>query len=199
MNIQKERFIILKKTKFGEADLILNALSIHGEKQSFIARAALKSKKRFGGGVLEPTHFVQFTYKQSNKEGQLNILQEASLIDDFHGLRRSYDHLDFALRTLEYVSKVSQEGDRHSEFLFNLLGHTLKALETAENWELVAVHFYLKFLLQQGVMTPDPWMVPFLKTNISDHKQLSDLADVASEKLLDVETLVQHYLKNATL
>ena len=66
MTQAQNRFIILKKMKYGESDLILHAISMQGEKLSFIARGALKSKKRFGGGVLEPTHFVSFTYKQSS-------------------------------------------------------------------------------------------------------------------------------------
>jgi DNA repair protein RecO (recombination protein O) len=80
-----------------------------------MARGALKSKKRFSGGILEPSHFVQFTYKQSAGENRINTISEATLINDFKKIRQDYDHLEFALHVLECVSKVSQEGDRHSE------------------------------------------------------------------------------------
>ncbi len=179
--------------------MILHALSAQGAKVSFIARAALKSKKRFGGGILEPTHFVQFTFKQAAEMGQLNVLQEAVLINDFQGLRKSYDHLEFALHILECVSKVSQEGDQHSEFLFNLLGHTLRATESANNVLILKMHFYLKFLLQQGVMTAEPWMTPFLKTNIADTNNLESYKRDVQDNLFNIETMVQHYLENATL
>jgi DNA repair protein RecO (recombination protein O) len=139
----KERFIILRKIKYSEADLIVHALSPQGEKLAFIARGALKSKKRFGGGILEPSHFVSFTYKVANEEGQLNVLQEATLINDFPGLRKDYEHLELALHVLECVGKVSQEGDKNSEFLFNLLGHTLKAIEVSEDVLILKMHFYL--------------------------------------------------------
>lgn len=199
MTQAQNRFIILKKMKYSESDLILHAISVQGEKLSFIARGALKSKKRFGGGVLEPTHFVSLTFKQSSEEGKLHFLQEATLINDFAGLRKDYDHLELALHVLECVSKVSQEGDRHSEFLFNLLGHTLRAIETAQDPLIVKMHFYLKFLLQQGVVDAEPWMAPFLKTNLADSNQLLSYRQIVDEELGNVEQMVRHYIINATI
>ena len=195
----KNRFIILRKMKYGEADLILHALSQQGEKLSFIARGALKSKKRFGGGVLEPSHFVTFTYKEAAEEGQLNVLQEATLINDFAGIRKDYDRLELALHVLECVSKVSQEGDKNSEFLFNLLGHALKALEIAEDVLVLKMQFYLKFLLQQGVVNAEPWMAPFLRVNLSEVNTLLPQRQIVDEELMNVEQMVRHYLEHATL
>lgn len=199
MSQNKERFIILRTIKYAEADLIVHGLSPQGEKVSFIARGALRSKKRFGGGVLEPTHFVQFTYKVANEGGQLNTLNEATLINDFAAIRRTYDHLEFALHALECVGQVSQEGDKNSEFLFNLLGHTLKALETATDPGVLKMHFYLKFLFQQGVIETEPWMAPFLRTNLADTNKLIDQKDRVFQEYSHVEAMVQHYIKNATL
>jgi DNA repair protein RecO (recombination protein O) len=195
----KDRFIILRKIKYAEADLIIHALSPRGEKLAFIARGALKSKKRFGGGVLEPTHFVTFTFKQANEHGQLNVLQEATIVNDFPGLRTDYDRLETALHILDCVSKVSQEGDRDSEFLFNLLGHTLKSLESTPDVLVLKMHFYLKFLLQQGVVNAEPWMAPFLKTNLADSEKLIPYRQTVDDEMYNVEQMVKHYLANATL
>lgn len=187
MTDHQDRFIILKKMKYGEADLIIHALSSQGAKKSFIARSALKSKKRFGGGVLEPTHFVGLTYRESRTEGGLNVLNEAVLIDDFHGLRTNYDKLEIGLFFVNCVYHVSQEGDQDSQFLFNLLGHSMRALIKTSNPLRLKMHFCLKFLYQQGVIALDPWMSPFLKTNLSDSDQLEvapgagEGADVVSE------------------
>lgn len=194
----KDRFIILRKIKYSEADLIIHALSPQGEKLSFIARGALKSKKRFGGGVLEPSHFVSLTYKTA-EEGKLNVLQEAVLINDFPAIRKDYDHLELALHILDCVSKVSQEGDKSSEFLFNLLGNTLKAIETVQDPLILKMHFYLKLLLQQGVVNAEPWMAPFLKTNIKDTNQLTAQRQVVDDELNNVEAMVRHYLEHAML
>jgi len=166
---------------------------------SFMAKGALRSKKRFGGGVLEPSHFVQFTYKQASNEGQLNILQEAHIINDFPGIRKSYDHLELALHVIECVGKVSQEGDQNSEFLFNLLGHTLRAVETAEEPMTLKMHFYLRFLLQQGVVNPEPWMTPFLRTPLSETNSIKEQKVVVEEELHQIEAMVRHYIENAML
>lgn len=179
--------------------MIIHALSPKGEKVSFIARGALKSKKRFGGGVLEPTHFVTLTFKKASEQGQLSVLQEATIINDFPGLRADYDRLEMALHVLECVSKVSQEGDQNSEFLFNLLGHTLKALETSADILVLKMHFYLKFLLQQGVVNAEPWMAPFLRTNIAESEKLTPHRQIVDDELANVEMMVKHYLANAML
>jgi DNA repair protein RecO (recombination protein O) len=195
----KERFIILRAMKYSEADLIVHAISPVGEKLSFLARGALKSKKRFGGGVLEPSHFVQFTYKQAGG-GKINTLNEATLLNDFKKIRQDYDHLEFALQVLDCISRVSQEGDKSSEGLFNLLGNTLKAVENSEDVILLKMHFYLKFLMQQGVLTPEAWMAPLLRTNIMESNTL--VGDKALKKdvalhLSMIESATQQYLKTA--
>lgn len=196
----KERFIILRKMKYSEADLILHALSPRGEKLSFLARGALKSKKRFGGGVLDPSHFVQFTYKQASGEGKMNTLNEATLLNDFKKIRQDYDHLELALHVLDCVSRVSQEGDHSSEALFNLLGNTLKALEACQDISLLKMHFHLKFLLQQGVLNPEPWMGPLLKTNIIESNSLMGDLNLRKEISLHfalVDAVTQQYLQTA--
>lgn len=192
------KFILLRKIKYGEADLILHAIGPTGAKHSFLARGALKSKKRFGGGVLEPTHFVQLTYRESREEGQLKVLQEAQLLQGFEGIRQNYDHLELALHVLECVGKVCQEGDENSEFLFNLTGHTLRAVSTATHPQRLKMHFYLKLLYQQGVISPDSWMAPFLRATLAQNNELDAKIDQEVEDYLpSIETLVYQYLKTA--
>lgn len=176
----------------------MHAIGATGGKYSFLARGALKSRKRFGGGVLEPTHFVQMTYKESRTEGQLLVLQEAQLLQGFDGLRKDYDLLELALHVLECVSKVSQEGDENSEFLFNLTGHTLKAAVDCKNPLRLKLHFYLKLLYQQGVISPDQWMSPFLKASLAQNNGMDPKVDSDVEEYLSsIETLVYQYLKTA--
>lgn len=202
MNRQTDKFIILKKSKYSEADLILQTLGMNGARYSFIARSALKSKKRFGGGVLEPLHFVNFTYKPAREMGQLNTLEEAQLIQEFKNIRRSYDSLEVALHVLDCVYKVSLEGDVGSEFLFNLLGNALKAIDSLSDDKKLPqlkLHFYLKLLLQQGVVSPEEWMHPFLKTNLVDCEKLQSIDETVENYLASIETLVLQYVKSAVV
>ncbi len=186
-----------------EADLIIHALSADGEKKSFLARSALRSKKRFGGGVLEPTHQAMLTYNDSRSEGGLCSLKEAQLMEDFAQIRRSYDTLEFGLQILECIERVSQEGDSSSHYLYNLLGHTLKMLEQTQHLDLLKIQFYLKFFLQQGVLTAEPWMAVFLKKPIHEHLSLSTEVKSSPAELekirTQLESKVRQYLQNASL
>ena len=200
MQLRQERFIILKKIKYGEADLIIHALGTDGAKSSFMAKSALKSKKRFGGGILEPLHFVNFTYQESGTEGQIKKLSEAILIDDFKEIRNSYEKLELALYVLNCVSHVSLEGDQNSEVLFNLTGHTLRTIAKTEDLKTLKLHFCIKFLYQQGVVSVEPWMVPFLKCNISDVQTISidgDVQKIVENHLMTAEQTVNQYIKTA--
>lgn len=195
-------FIIIKKVRYSEADLIITALSSKGEKKSFLARNALKSKKRFGGGVLEPTHYVKLTFQSKEDRQQLNILEEAHLINDFSFLRSNYDLLEFSLQTLECIYKVSLEGDQNSEALYNLLGHTLKNLSSEGlslelDLPILKLQFYLKFLAEQGVLELEPWMGPYLRTNLSDHVKLQERIKQDQTFTSMIENKVKQYLIHA--
>lgn len=197
---KQDRFIILRKIKYAESDLIIQAMNTRGAKHSFIARGALRSKKRFGGGILEPLHFVSFTYQEKSDVTQLKILKEATLLEDFKEIRSDYDRLDLALYVLNAVAHVSQEGDEGSEFLFNLTGHTLRTLRLSKNLNCIKLQFCLKFLYQQGVMSLEPWMAPFLKINMTDTDLLLEEASVIQsvENYLDsIDSLVTQYIKTA--
>lgn len=186
--------------KYGEADLIIHALSSAGAKKSFIARSALKSKKRFGGGILEPTHYVLLTYKEKKSDNQLNVLNEATLIDDFKDIRADYDKLEFGLFMLNCAYHVSQEGELHSQFLFNLVGHSLRQLGKVTRLRTFKLHFCLKFLFQQGVISVEEWMAPFLKINMADTEQLNqipEMNDIVDNFGDSIESQVLHYIKNA--
>lgn len=186
-----------------EADLIIHALTSDGEKKSFLARSALRSKKRFGGGVLEPTHQAIFTFTESRNEGGLCSLKEAQLIKDFAKIRRSYDTLEFALQIVECVERVSQEGDSSSHYLYNLLGHTLKILEETNHLDILKIQFYLKFFLQQGVLTAEPWMSIYLKKPINEHMNLSKEITTSVKDLEKIRTSLElktrQYLQNASV
>lgn len=200
MNNKQERFIILRKIKYGESDLIIHTLSPQGAKVSFMARGALKSKKRFGGGVLEPTHFVKLTYKDNEESGKLKTLHEAVLLDDFSNIRKDYEKLDLSLFVVNCAGHVSQEGDVGSEFLFNLIGHTLRAIGNETELLGLKLHFCLKFLYQQGVISIDSWMAPYLKLNMAEHSDLKTQVAVSEDvdNYLDsIESLVMQYIKTA--
>ncbi len=170
----KERVLILKTFKHGESDLIVHALNQHGARINFFARGAMKSRKRFAGGILEATHYLEVLYKQGPTiDGDpLHSLLEASMIREFPKLRTDYDRLEAALYLLKIVHKLSQQGVVDSPELFNLLGNALAAAETSANLEKLKVHFELKLLAAQGVLPGEESFNEWLMTSLAQHEKI---------------------------
>lgn len=172
--IHKEKILVLRLFKHGESDLIVHALNPGGARMNFFARGAAKSKKRFPGGILEPTHYLEVSYRQgSSSDGDpLHTLQEAQLIREFPKLRTDYKRLESALHLLKVVHKLSQQGVIDSPDLFNLLGNTLAAAETSRDLDKLKVHFELKLLSNQGMLPPEPRFQSWLSAAIAQHESI---------------------------
>lgn len=195
---ERAKAIILKTTKYGESDLIIQALTSEGERLSLIARSALKSKKRFGGGLLEATRYLNLNYKPSYKQDQLAVLEEAQMIKGFDALRLDYDRLQTAFFVVETANKVSQEGDKSSSALFDLIGNALDVLCELDDLKYFKLHFSLKILHQQGVLDIEEWMKPFVSLPIKNHFQaLQHNLDAINLKTEWVLNQLQIYIKTA--
>lgn len=172
----KEKVFILRKTRYGDTDLILNCLTSGGARISLFARGALKSKKRFGGGVLEPTHYIHVLYEDkggTRSANPLHTLKEASLLNGFEGLRTDYARIEAALDFVRLVSEVVREGDVDSGDLFNLLGNTLRACEKTERIDRLRAHFAVKLLANQGVLPLEENAERILmRAPIADHEKV---------------------------
>jgi DNA repair protein RecO (recombination protein O) len=196
-NIKSARGIILKKTKYGESDLIIQLILSSGEKLSTIARGALRSKKRFSGGVLDPTNYVQIQYRDQG-DHKLSTLEEAQILDGFDGLRTDYDRMELGLQIISAISKISQHGDSLSEGLFNLLGHALRGLQGAKNLVLFRGVFGLKLLYQQGVLEQDPWMNSAFKSNFKDWVNFEEQIQIPKDRLQWIDNQLKQYLQSAS-
>lgn len=194
----QHRVICLSKHKYGEADLILRLISSHGEVFSAIAKSALKSRRRFGGGVLEPTHHMNITlsrpFNSAGATERLPVLVEAQLIDDFSKLKTDYDRLNLALEFVRMVATVAREGDSHRE-LFNLLGHALKSAEVSDDPLLLKVQFQIKLLHMQGMLPPEEKFLPFTKTPIREHKLIGELLPHWRELTSEAQSYIDSYVQ----
>jgi DNA repair protein RecO (recombination protein O) len=170
----KERIIVLKTFKHGDANLVIHGLNALGARMNFFARGAAKSRKRFGGGVLEPTHYLEVNYKaaKSQDDEPLHSLLEAQIVREFPKLRENFERLDTALYFVRLVHKVSQQGVIDSPDMFNLLGNALAAAETTVNTSLLRLQFEVKMLQAQGVLSPNPELNDWLTHPISQHGEL---------------------------
>ena len=169
MKHEKDKIIVLKVSKYSDSHLMVNGINQRGAKVSAMAPAALKSKKRFGGGVLEPTHFIEIQYQLVKQQERLPILKEALLIEGFDGLRSDYDKLNLSFYFLRLIELVAQEDAQDSQSLFSLLGHALKALENAKDLSALKKHFEIKFLYTQGLLELGGDLSEILKKKFSEY------------------------------
>lgn len=149
-------WIILKKYDYGESDLVIHAIDESGQKVHALAKGARRSRKRFGGGVLEPSHWVEVDAKEpKNFEEGLWLLQEATLINGFSKLRTDYEQLRVCFIFLNLIHHVAQIGDVHSTDLFRLLRRALEELEQSKNPRALMSQFIAKLLYIQGLLVSD--------------------------------------------
>ena len=179
-----EKIIVLRTFKWSEADLMVHGLNARGARLSFIARGAMRSKKRFSGGILEPTHYIMAHYKPGysrNDEAPLHQLQEAQLIKGFDGLREVYERLEAALFMVGLMDKVAQPGVEDSPELFDLLGNGLFAAESSTHLEILRLQFEVKLLYLQGVLPSQGWYSDLLSRALKDHAEIVIPRDAASK------------------
>lgn len=193
MDSVKDRVIVLRTIKYSEADLVIHCLNQKGGRLNFIAKSARKSRRRFGGGLLEPTHFLEVTYKPKAgyDEGGLNILEDARLLEGFTRLREDYQRLETALYFLQLMGKVSLEGISDSPDIFHLLGHALRAAETSQKLQDLRLHFEMRFLYLQGVLPPEMAVQELLQRPISEH----GLLQLEPEEIQGLHGRLNHLLQ----
>ena len=164
------KFINLRAKAFNDSDLLIDALSKEGEKWVFTAKNALKSRKRFSGGVLEPINFVEIFYTES-KSGYYYI-QEAKVIEDFPELRKNYQKLQWAFHFLKMISKGTREGLGDNKSLFDLLGNSLNTLQTCNNPLHLKLHFEIKFLYYLGFLDLNEDTSEFVARPVSENHKI---------------------------
>ncbi len=190
----REKGIVLRTIKYSEADLIVKVLTKRGDKLDLFAKSALRSRKRFGGGVLQPTHFIHFNYQSSRSLSGLEALKEASLIKDFKFLRKDYEKLILALKILDIIDRVAQVGNREGEGFFNLLGNTLKTLETCKSLLKLYTQFEIKLLFHIGILKPSSETYELLRTSILKNNELDIEESCFFQLKRGTENILQKYL-----
>ncbi len=81
------RALVLRKTKLGEADLILTLLAADGRQVSAVAKGARKPKSRFGARV-EPFTVLDLLLHTGRT---LEVVAEAETVSTHDAIRGDYD------------------------------------------------------------------------------------------------------------
>ena len=117
--------ILLRRTDYGDFDIITTFFTLRRGKLSLIAKAAKKSTKRFGG-ILELFSELEVVGSAGRGRG-LPILQEAVLKRPFAAIRSDFMKTTYASYWAELVYNWVEE-NYQQEPLYHLLIHVLSDL-----------------------------------------------------------------------
>jgi DNA repair protein RecO (recombination protein O) len=141
--------IVLRRIDYGDFDLILSMLTLARGKMSVIAKAAKRSKKRFGG-ILELFSDLDVVCSTGRNKG-LPILLEASLRYPFFNIRADIKKTAYASYWAELTHLWVEEGQQQVE-LYTLLHFVLQELDKGAVPEaLLSILFQMKFLSISGL------------------------------------------------
>ncbi len=190
--LERGRLIVLKSLPFSESDLIIKGLNENGTQMSFIAKGALKSKKRFAGGVLEPSSFIEVEYRPARNS--LHKLKQAWFVKTFLGLRKDYDRLNLAFYFLKVIGDISQEGTNDSREIFYLLGNALVQAEKTDSLENLKLCFQIKILFLQGVLPQNLFYSSVINRTLEEHHNLQIESKDRQSVFQEVNQTLNHYL-----
>lgn len=128
------RALVLRKTRLGEADVIVTLLAEDGHQVRAVAKGARKTVSRFRGRV-EPYVVGRFLLHTGRS---LDVVTEAEMETLHEGIREDYDRGVHAAVAADFLEKASLEGDVEPR-LFQLALATLDVVETADAGDLLAL------------------------------------------------------------
>ena len=144
MTLYRERGIVLRTIKLGEADRIVTLVTEGRGKVRAVAKGVRKTKSRFGAR-LEPTSHVAVLCWEGR---ELDVINQAEAIDSFRAVREDLDRLGRAVTLLEAVDLVVQERDENAR-LYQMLVGALRTL-AANDAPLMVPAFLWKLLAAEG-------------------------------------------------
>lgn len=140
---------MLRRTDFGDYDLIITFFSLSRGKISVIAKSAKKSTKRFSG-VLELFSGLEIVCREPRVKG-LPVLEEATLRHPFAGIRADIYKTAYASYWVELVQGWIEENEKQVG-LYRLLEYVLRQLDGGKVPEAaLSVLFQMRFMRLCGL------------------------------------------------
>jgi DNA repair protein RecO (recombination protein O) len=141
------RALVLRKTKLGEADLILTLLAADGRQVRAVAKGARKTKSRIGARA-EPFTVLDLLLHTGRS---LEIIAEAETLASHDPIRADYDRATAASVVADVLDKISVENQAEPQ-LFEMSLVTLDVMETTpvEALRALVLAFLVKALAMHG-------------------------------------------------
>ncbi|HXW38207.1 MAG TPA: DNA repair protein RecO, partial [Acidimicrobiales bacterium] len=145
MTLFRDRGMVLRTIRLGEADRIVTLMTERHGKVRAVAKGVRRTRSKFGSR-LEPLSHVALLGWQGRSD--LDIVNQVEVIDANRVVREDLDRVTVALSMLEVVDQVGQE--RHANpRLYEMLVGAVAAL-ALRNSPMVSPAFFLKVLALEG-------------------------------------------------
>jgi DNA repair protein RecO (recombination protein O) len=141
MALHKTRAVVIGRRAFGESDRLVDFYTRDYGKVRGIARAARRTRSRFGS-ALELFTLGEMVFFDTGRS-ELVQVDHFDIVRPFVGVREHLERLGQGAWAVEVVARLSADRDPHPA-LFALLVRALTALETARRPARVAVCFGLR-------------------------------------------------------
>ena len=147
MSLFRDRGVVLRTYRLGEADKIIVFLTERHGKVRAVAKGVRRTNSKFGAR-LEPLTHVDLLLWQGRSD--LDIVNQVEVVDSYRQIRESLDRIPQGMALLEVSDQMAQE--RHPDpALYSMLTGALRALANPDaDPTLLAPSFFLKALVLEG-------------------------------------------------
>ena len=147
MSLFRDKGVVLRTYRLGEADKIIVFLTERHGKVRAVAKGIRKTTSKFGGR-LEPLTQVDLLLWQGRSD--LDIVNQVEVVHAFRPIREDLERMPRGIALLEVTDQMAQE--RHPDpQLYTMLVGALTALGNVDtDPTLVAPSFFLKALVLEG-------------------------------------------------
>lgn len=145
MSLYRDRGVVLRTYKLGEADRIVVLMTEQHGKVRAVAKGIRKTKSKIGARLEPLAHVELLLYKGKD----LDIVNQVETIDSSAFLHDDLDRMAQAMAVLEAVDLAAPDRERSPE-LYTMLVGALRSLASQPSPMLLA-GFYLKLLVLEGV------------------------------------------------
>ncbi len=147
MSLYRDNGVVLRTYKMGEADRIVVLLTEHHGKVRAVAKGVRRTSSKFGAR-LEPLSNAALLMWHGR--GELDIVNQAEVIDHFRPVREDLTKMTQGLSMLESVDQLAQEAHADPRLYTMLVGALRVLADAGGDSSLVPAAFFLKALVLEG-------------------------------------------------
>ena len=145
MSLYRDKAVVLRTYKLGEADRIVVFMTEHHGKVRAVAKGVRKTKSKFGSRLQPLSHVDLLLYEGRD----LDIVNQVDLVTTQVALHADLDQMTRGMAMLEAVEQLALDREP-TPHLFKMLVGGLRTLGET-NSELVVGAFYWKLLAAEGM------------------------------------------------